>query len=167
MENRSTGGDLAAVITGWRVPGLCLEIGRDHYGLSFGYLARQQLAVVSPDVVASLKHPKVSPRFLSNGNTNAPWAFGHLRMRGAGSPSHHHAIVTGKALAGLGAGLGDYDTSLGFVLDGRQRAVVVDENIQLDFDQDARRWPGCDLFEMKVISSIPTDQSNNGRLGVP
>ena len=79
-------------------------------------------------------------------------AFADARCGHVRSP-RHYAIVTGKALAGLEASLGNGDNSLGLVLDGRQRAVVLDENIRLDFDQDAPRWPGFDLFAARVSSN--------------
>jgi hypothetical protein len=167
LESQPTGGGLAAVTTGVRVPGLCVEVGRDHFGFTFGYLDRQRLAVVDTNAAAGRKHPVASPRFCSIGSTNALWALGHLQMRTVPAPTHHYAIVTGKALAGLGASLGNQDNSLGLVLDGRQQAVVLDENILLDFDQDAPRWPGFDLFKMQVKSSTPDNPNQHSMQGEP
>jgi len=155
LQNQSAGSNYVAVVTGIRAPGLCLEVGRDHFGFTFGYLNRQRLEVVSTNTIANLQFPVVSPRICAFGSTNAPWAWGHLQMVAVPSPTHHYAIVTGKALAGLGAGMGNQDNNFGFAMDGRQRAVVLDENVRLDFDQDVPRWPGFDLFTMRVNATTP------------
>lgn len=156
-----TNDNWAVVATGMRIPGLCLEIGRDHFGFTLGYLNREQLVVVSTKAADDVKYPDTALGVHLAGNTNSPWAFGHLQMRAVANPEHHYAIVTSKALAGLGASLGGHDNSLGFALDGNQRAVVLDENIRLDFDQDASRWPGFDLFAMHVAASFPNNPDKN------
>lgn len=167
VQKEATGGGLTAVTTGYRVPGLCLELGRDHFGFTFGYLDRQRLCVVRSNEVADLRFPTAWPAVCAGGETNALWAFGHLRSRSVPLNSRHVAIVTGKALAGFGAGVGGDDTSLGLVLDGRQCAVVLDPNAQLDFDQDAPRWPGFDLFSMRISSSIQHDSNQTLTLRKP
>ena len=169
LENQSAGtnSNWAAVTTGVRIPGLCLEIGRDHFGFTFGCLNRQRLAVVDTNATAGLKGPAVAPGVRTGGDTNNLWALGHLQMRSVAAPARHYAIVTGKALAGLGASLGRHDTSLGLVLDGRQQASALDENIRLDFDQDAPRWPGFDLFALRVEASAPNNPNQNNAHGKP
>jgi hypothetical protein len=167
LKKKPAGDGLAAIVTGVRVPGLCLEVGRDHFGFSLGYLNRQTLRVVNTNATDGLEPPRVSPGVRTGGDADALWAFGLLRMRSIASPVTHHAIVTGKALAGFGAGLGNGDDGLGLALDGRQKTVLFDENIRLDFDQDAPRWPGFDLFALKVSSFTPTIPTNQGTKGEP
>lgn len=153
--------NLTALTTGVGIPGFCLETGRDHFGFSFGYLNRQRLAVVNKDAITNTLPPVTTPQFASICKTNAVWAIGHIRMRSVPSPTHHYAIITGKALAGLGASLGSQDNSLGLVLDGKQKAVVLDNNIALQMDQDAPRWPGFDLFNIQVKSSVANNPTQN------
>src|SRR5688572_6110954 len=76
-----TNGSWAAVASGHRVSGLCLEVGRDHFGFVLGYLDRQRLAVVSAAELPHLQPPTAMPAWLAPRNANARWAFGHLRMR--------------------------------------------------------------------------------------
>lgn len=163
LQNQLAGSNHVAVVTGVRAPGLCLEIGRDHFGFTFGYLNRQRLEVVGTNVIESLRFPVTSPKIVSFGTIDAPWAWGHLKMRTVPSRTYRYAIITGKALAGIGAGLGNQDNNFGMVVDGRQRAVVLDENVHLNFDQDAPRWPGFDLFAMHVeaFTSIDTITNTN------
>lgn len=167
QESPATNSNWAAVTSGYRVPGLCLSVGRDHFGFTLGYLDRQRLAVVSTNQIAELHTPTNSVAWLSSREVNSRWAFGHLRMRGVGSPHRHWAIVTGKALVGLGAGVGGGETSLGVAVDSRQLAVVQDENIHLEFDQDAPRWPGFDLFAAQVQASSLNNSKPNHTEGEP
>ena len=169
LEKESAGmtSNWAAVTSGYRVPGLCLSVGRDHFGFTLGYLDRQRMAVVSTNQISDLQLPTNSVAGLSWREVNSRWAFGHLRMRGVGSPHRHWAIVTGKALAGLGAGVGGGDTSVSVALDSRQLAVVQDENVHLEFDQDAPRWPGFNLFATQVQASSPNHLKPNHREGAP
>jgi len=158
QSSRSNNCEFATIVTGYRVPGLCLEIGRDHFGLTLGYLNRQQLAVVNTNATDAIQPPHATPPFLSRGITNGLWGFGHLRMRALPSSNHYYAIITGKAMAGFCAGAGGGDTALSLALDSRQAAVVLDENVHLEFDQDAPRWPGLDLFNTQV-TEVGTSES--------
>ena len=167
LQTSSAAGNLATVTSGSRVPGLCLDIGRDHFGVSIGYVSRQQLEVVDVSAASQFKFPSTSQAIRLSGDRNAPWALGHVRMSGVVSPARRYAIVTGRALAGLGAGAVGGDTSVGFVLDGRQKTIVTGEKIGLDFDQDAPRWPGFDLFAMKVKSTEANTADHNPQQGEP
>ena len=144
---------LVAVTTGWRVPGLCLEIGRDHFGIAFGYLDRQQLAVVNSSATNEVRFPQAAPRCLSFGSSTGLWAIGHAQLRTVARSNHHYAVITGKALGGLGVGVGGNDSGMGLAWDTRQRAVVFDDTICMEFDQDATRWPGIDLFTTQVTAT--------------
>lgn len=167
MESKSAGNGLIAVATGVNVPGLCLEIGRESYACTFGYLSRQRLAVVSTNAIGNLIPPVGTPPICFTGKANSPWGIGHLKMCTVPSPTHHYAIVTGKALAGLGASAGSHDNSLGFVLDGRQQVVVFDRNVQLDFEQHAAHWPGFDVFGLQVNAVVPANPNQNNQQGEP
>lgn len=147
-----------AVTSGIRVPGLCLSVGRDHFGLTLGYLTQQRLAVISSAELPALISPTNSPALRLASGPDSIWALGHLRMRDAGSSRRHWAVVTGRALAGLGAGAGGGDTRFSLALDSRQAAVVQHENIQLELDQDAPLWPGFDLFGTTVSASEGINQ---------
>lgn len=167
QESPVTNVNWTAVTSGCRVPGLCLSVGRDHFGFTLGYLDHQRLAVVCTNQIPELQLPTNSIAWLSARDVNSRWAFGHLRMRGVGSPHRPWALVTGKALAGLGAGMGGGDTSLGVVLDSRQLAMIQHGNVHLKFDQDAPRWPGFDLFATQVQASSANHSKPNQKEGEP
>jgi hypothetical protein len=167
VESAGGDGQLAAVSSGCRVPGLCLDVGRDHFGFTLGYLDRQRLVVVSSNLTAALQTPTNSVAGMLAREVNSLWAFGHLHMRTVGRMDRHQAIVTGKALAGFGAGLGGNDSSLSLALDTRQSAVVAGENVQVDFDQDASRWPGFNLFTAKVQATHSSESTLTEPKGEP
>jgi hypothetical protein len=139
-------GQLAVVTSGCRVPGLCLDVGRDHYGIALGYVDRQQAVVISSNQISTLEFPTNSIVGLFPRAANSRWMFGQLRVRATGQAQSAHAIITGRALAGLGAGFGGGDTSLSVALDTRQQAAIADADLWLEFDQDASQWPGFDFF---------------------
>jgi hypothetical protein len=165
LQREPAGSNFVAIVTGVRAPGLVLEIGKDHFGLTLGYLERQRLELVSEDTSVHLSFPSVSPRIASFGETNAPWACGHLQMRTVPALTHHYAIMTGKSLVGLGANLGKQDNNFGIVMDGRQCAVLLDESIRLDLEQTSRRWPGFNLFttDVRAAGSDSFNQNNTER----
>ena len=139
----------AAVTSGVRAPGLCLSLGKNRFGLTLGYFDQQRLTVIPASQLAGLQSPTNTWPGLMARAANARWACGHLHMRSAGEPQHHWVIVTGKALLGFNASMGD-DNRLGVLLHSRQTALVQRESIHLEFDQDAPRWPGFDLFAIQV-----------------
>jgi hypothetical protein len=156
LATNRVGDQLVSVTTGSRVPGICLELGRDHFGLAFGYLGRQRLAVVDSNQAANVQPPSGSPAVRLGGESGTFWGFGHVRMKSVPSANRHYAIVTGKALAGLGARAGGGDTSIGFALATRQEGVVQNENMFVELDQtNAPHWPGFDLFTTHVHVSVP------------
>ena len=149
-ESQATNSNWAVVASGYRVPGVCLSVGRDHFGVTLGYLDRQQLVVLARDQIPGLYPPTNSLGRLWRHDANARWAFGHLRMRATGSTHRPKAIVTGWAVVGLVVGAGGGQTSAGLAMDSRQLALIQDENVHLEFDQHAPRWPGYDLFATQV-----------------
>lgn len=152
VESQNPNANWAVVTTGCRVPGLCVSVGRDHFGLNLGYFNRQQLSVVSNDEIAMLQPPTNSLAGLWAREANSRWVFGWLRMQSVGASHRRLAVVTGRALAGLRMGAGSGDTSIGMFLDSRQMLRIHDEDVHLKFDQTARRWPGFDLFETRVVA---------------
>lgn len=162
LEERPAGAGFATVTSGIRVPGLCLEVGRENFGITIGYLNRQRLSVLATNAASSLVPPSVTPGFCSFGTqTNGSiWGFGHIKMRSEPAQNDHFANVTGKAIAGFGVSAGKNDNSLALALTERQTTEVIDRNIRVDFDQVAPRWPGFDLFTMKVNACTTTNVEN-------
>lgn len=154
LEAKPVGSNLVSITTGSRIPGLCLNVGRDQFGISFGYVVRQQLAVISSPDLAALRPPAGTVPLLRS-DTNALWALGRLRMKSP--PGNHQAFVTGKAVVGLAAQAGGRDGSLHLGLHSRQSVALPDASARFDFEQPARRWPGFDLFAMKVDAAASGD----------
>jgi hypothetical protein len=167
LQTERSGGQFTTVTTGSRVPGLCLDVGRNHFGVSLGYASRQRLQVVETNSIAGFLYPSNSAAIRLSHDRSAPWAVGHLRLCGAGESARHCAIVTGRALAGLGAGLGGGDTSVGLGTHSRQVVMVTDGNVSLDLDQDAPRWPGFNLFATKVNAFVADETEENPKQGDP
>src|SRR5688572_1158809 len=57
LQSQTSGAGLVSVSSGYWVPGLCLELGRSQFGFTFGYVNRQQLALVGTNVLAGLERP--------------------------------------------------------------------------------------------------------------
>lgn len=140
----------ASVTTGTRVPGLCLSVGPDHFGLSLGYRERQQMNLVSPEQVSQLEIPQRAWPKVTCSPINGRWTLGHARMRGPGSPRRHWTIVTGRACAGLGLAAGGGETGLQLGLASGRTAALQNTNVQVELDQKPSRWPGFDLFATEV-----------------
>lgn len=141
--------NLISVATGTRITGLCLELGRETVGLSLGCLVRQKLVVVSTEAALHELRPDASQAIVLGGGREGVWALGHVRLITVPWPRHHHAIITGKALAGVGAQTGG-GGSLTAGLDRRHRLEFADEHALLEVDQDMRLWPGFDLWTARV-----------------
>lgn len=159
--------NLVRVTSGSRVPGVCIGIGHDHIGLSLGYIIRERLVVVETNTVTEPLRLDRSHAISRRNDADSVWGLGHLRLTSIPSTTRHQAIITGKALAGLAAHVGGGDTSLSVGLDGRQRLAMVGQNIGLEFDQDATRWPGFDFFAMRVESSAPEKPNQHIDKGEP
>ena len=153
MTNR-VGTNLVAVTTGTRVPGLCLELGRNHFGLALGYLVREKADVAEASRLAETEPPCGRPAWHWGNAVSGVWGIGHLKMKTIPVTGGHEAVVTGRALVGAAASIGSGDTSVRFGLDGCQRLTFKDENASLAFDQQAARWPGFDLFQMQVSATV-------------
>ncbi len=156
-----TNSSLATVVTGCRVPGICIEIGSENFGLSLGWLERQRLQVVNQQSAGAVMIPGATPRFLSHAGSDGIWALGHLKMRTVPAPEHHYAIVTGRALAGIGGDAGPGERGFGAGLNHGQRTEVIDENVRVDLDMRASRWPGFDYFSAEVSAATPMDLKTN------
>lgn len=139
-----------AVASGSRVPGLCVSVGRDRFGVTVGYSERQRLAIVPADRVAAFRAPAGWFASMGSRGERPGWMVGHASMRGAGSPEHHCAVITGRALAGFGFGAGGEGAGLKVAFQSQQTAFVRDPDVHGEVDQDAPRWPGFDLFAARV-----------------
>ena len=144
------GNHLVLVTSGSRIPGLCIGIGRDHIGASLGYIIRERLVVMETNAVMNSPGIDRSQAFILESGAGRFWGFGHLRLNSIPSATRRQAIITGKALGGVGVHAGGGDTSLSAGLDGRQRLAFTEESAQLEFEQNAPRWPGFDLFTARV-----------------
>ena len=77
MTNR-VGTNLVAVTTGTRVPGLCLELGRNHFGLALGYLVREKADVAEASRLAETEPPSGhSPAALASEEYPSQHAIAH------------------------------------------------------------------------------------------
>jgi len=150
VQSAGATGQLAVVTSGCRVPGLCLDVGRDHFGIALGYVNRQQMLIVSSNQLATLEFPTNSVAGLFPRAANSRWMIGRVGMRSVRQERTAQAIITGRALVGLGAGLGGGETSLSLAMDTRQQAVVGDADLWLELDQVASPWPGFDFFTAAV-----------------
>jgi hypothetical protein len=143
--------NLVAITTGSRIPGLCLQLGRDQFGLSLGYSICQQTCIVAVDQLAGIQPPQLGQALHWGAGSNGAWGLGHLHMQtvpGGG----HLAVVTGRALAGLAAQAGAENTSFSLALDRQQRVTIQAEDAHVSFQQDAPSWPGFDQFSMQVTT---------------
>jgi hypothetical protein len=166
LQTNTVEGPLQTITTSSTVPGLCIGLGPDHLGLSFGYVTRQKLVVMDAQAASALEAPTRASALTFGSRTNsAAWALGWTRMKATPARAGHQAVLTGRALAGAGLGLGGGDTGVRFGLQSQQMTVIRHENTWLTFAGTNRHWPWFDLFTLQVgapsLADAPLPDGSN------
>lgn len=142
--------DLGTVTTGSQIPGLCMQLGANHFGFSFGYTIRQETVVVDLPQLGATRPIDQDGAIHWGLTKEGVWGFGHLSLKSVPGNQGHHAVISGRALAGLGLRAGAKDNSITLALDQHQQTSIFNENMQITFDQDASSWPGFNFFAMQI-----------------
>lgn len=142
------------------VPGLSLEFGADHVGVSLGYAESQHL-VVEPlaegaSCASDARHALAIPLWRSR--SGRVWAFGWQRIRASSRfAPHRQAFVTGRAVAGFGVLAGRDGMAFHGGAHAIQATVVQSPDTYLTFESSSARWPYFDLMALTV--GVPSLQS--------
>jgi hypothetical protein len=144
------GNNFAQVTTGCRIPGLAIEVGPQQFGFSFGYTKAERLILVPEEQVAAVRTEEQGL-----GNTNSILHLGHARIKSVPATARHGAVVTGRAVTGLGARAGRAnEMDIGW--NSRHQTQVIDPDIAFSIDQDSARGAGFDLFSADVhVETVP------------
>ena len=158
LQSQPAGNGLVSVTSGSRVPGLCLTLGREQFGLAIGLTAHQRLAVV-----ATNEHAFTQTVLFQNGltlarTTNSVFGFGHLSLKLPPASRSHHALITGQTLAGLGTHLGGC-SSISLGLDRWQRFTVLNQDTHLEIADESNTGSRFDLFNLRVVAPSSTNIS--------
>jgi hypothetical protein len=127
------------------LPGLIFGVGKDHFGLSFGFLVNERLLIVETNLLADLLAPA---GFLAMPTRHGVWGIGHLHMR-AVPGREAQTIISGNAIAGFKTHLGRPASVIHLGLDSRQVAQIGD-NSHLVLTGTNSVWPRFNLFELGV-----------------
>lgn len=156
LKTDSVGEAWMSVTTGSRIPGLCMDFGPRHLGLSFGFLIRQETVVVETNRLPEIHGPERTLALPLHLDANSVWGLGHLKMKSVASTHGPRVVISGRALAGLSARLGGGDSSVRLGTQSQQRCVVLDQNIYLTFVGTNQNWPHFNFFKSAIrLPALP------------
>jgi len=158
--------ELQSVVAGSVIPGLCIGVGPDHFGISLGYLKREHLFIVnSTDPSGGARQSRFALP-LGSQDPSGGLGLGFMSLRRPARDSHYECIIAARALAGVAfqAGAG---TSATAGLQSQQTTVVRSEDLELTLGSTNSVWPYFDYFNHIAISpldrtSVDQIKSNQG-----
>lgn len=161
-KTENVGDEYVSVLIGSRVPGLCFQIGRRNAGVSFGYSAWEKVMIVKREALSSGSPVETSFGLPLGANDHGKWYLGYQFVNHLPAETDGFAVVTGKALAGLGAQAERGGTGITVGMSSRQRLACGARDARFDIDQDAGLWPGFDFFNAKItsVAGLQTNQNH-------
>ena len=148
------------------VPGVCIEVGRQRFGINLGGLVEEQSTILDADnpnpVDAQIQCRIIRPW----GESESAWNFGWQQTYLIQKYQNKLASSEGTASWGVNLGVGGLSSNFSMGYSSKQRTLLFAGDGHLSIDQDAQNWKGFNLYNASVAGdfaglSFKTQTSKN------